>query len=80
MYEALYTQCFPSVCEKTPQATRAGFEPTTSCLLVQTKDNFTIFCQDLPVEKNDFSRYIFRGFFLPPGFISLGGYSLSMLN
>ena len=32
---ALYVQCFPSVCEKTSQATRAGFEPTTSCLLVQ---------------------------------------------
>ena len=31
----LYTQCFPSVCENTSQVTRAGFEPTTSCLLVQ---------------------------------------------
>ena len=30
---ALHTLCFPSVCEKTSQATRAGFEPTTSCLL-----------------------------------------------
>ena len=33
---ALYVQCFSSVCEKTSQATRAGFEPTTSCLLEQT--------------------------------------------
>ena len=30
---ALYTQCFPSVCGKTSQATRAGFESTTSCLI-----------------------------------------------
>ena len=37
---ALYTQCFPSVCGQNftgnSQATQAGFEPTTSCLLVQT--------------------------------------------
>ena len=26
---ALHTRCFPSVCEKNSQATRAGFEPTT---------------------------------------------------
>ena len=32
---ALHTWCFPSVW-KTSQANRAGFEPTTSCLLVQT--------------------------------------------
>ena len=32
----MYVQCFPSICEKTSQATRAGFEPTTSCLPVQT--------------------------------------------
>ena len=29
---ALYTRCFPTVCETTSQATRAGFEPTTSLL------------------------------------------------
>ena len=33
---ALHTQCLLSVLEKTSQSTRAGFEPTTSCLLVQT--------------------------------------------
>ena len=36
-YTDVYTRCFPSVCGKKPaQATRAGFEPTTSCSLVQT--------------------------------------------
>ena len=31
VWTALHTQCFPSVCEKNSQATRAGVEPTTSC-------------------------------------------------
>ena len=35
VHRPVYVQCFPSVCEKTSQATRAGFETTTSCLLVQ---------------------------------------------
>ena len=34
MYEALHT--FRVSVTETPQATQAGFEPTTSCLLVQT--------------------------------------------
>ena len=33
---ALYTRCFRVSVEKASQATRAVFEPTTSCLLVQT--------------------------------------------
>ena len=46
----VYTQCFQSVCGKKPsQATRAGFEPTTSCLLghilsVSDNDRFCEVC------------------------------------